>query len=94
MDSLTDAKFDGLRAQGFTGSISDMTLQWLQANGATSDNITDAWREMLTSKILDKPQAYQRNDWWFQVLGELGYSQGQLNSRALAFWQDGGIISP
>ena len=31
MPTLTNAKWDALRAQGFTGSISDMTLQWLQS---------------------------------------------------------------
>jgi hypothetical protein len=30
--------------------MSDMTLAWLQANGATSPAIPDAWREMLDSK--------------------------------------------
>jgi hypothetical protein len=48
---LVDAKWDSLRAQGFTGAMSDMTLQWLQANGATSDQISDAWLEMLTEQL-------------------------------------------
>ena len=48
--TVNDAKFAKLRGLGHTGSISDMTLQWLQANGATSPAIPDAWLEMLTAK--------------------------------------------
>jgi hypothetical protein len=70
-------------------------LQWLFANGATTaKTIPDAWREMLVSQ---RPTAdastYQRNDWWFFILGSLGYS-GQLNDRELEFWLDGGLIAP
>ena len=32
MPSLSDARFDALRALGHTGAVSDMLLQWLQAN--------------------------------------------------------------
>jgi hypothetical protein len=82
--TLADAKFDALRDQGFTGSISDMTLQWLQANGATSGSITDAWLEVL-------PGTGQRNDRWYTVLGGMGYT-GSLNDREFAFWVDGGVL--
>ena len=82
--TLADAKFDALRDQGFTGSISDMTLQWLQANGATSGSITDAWLEVL-------PGTGQRNDRWYTVLGGMGYT-GSLNDREFAFWVAGGVL--
>jgi hypothetical protein len=82
--TLADAKFDALRDQGFTGAISDMTLQWLQANGATSGSITDAWLEVL-------PGTGQRNDRWYTVLGGMGYT-GSLNDREFAFWVDGGVL--
>lgn len=39
MATLNDAKFDALRAQGFTGALSDMTLQWLQENIPKLDNL-------------------------------------------------------
>ena len=39
MASLTDAKFAALRFLGHTGSISDMMLQWLIANGPQSTNL-------------------------------------------------------
>jgi hypothetical protein len=82
--TLADAKFDALRDQGFTGTLSDMTLQWLQANGATSGSITDAWLEVL-------PGTGQRNDRWYTVLGGMGYT-GSLNDREFAFWVDGGVL--
>lgn len=91
MPTLSDERFGSLRAQGFTGATSDMMLQWLQANGATSPAVPDAWEEMLA--IQGFPYGH-RNDSWYAFLESLGYSQGQLNDRELAFWQDGGVLSP
>jgi len=52
---LVDAKWEALR-QNYTGAMSDMTLQWLQANGATSDQISDAWMEVLLSYLPVVPE--------------------------------------
>ena len=90
MATLSDEKFAALRTLTYTGSISDMTLQWLQANGATSDSISDAWEEMLAAQLVATPTG-QKNDDWFQLLGEKGYS-GSLTDRELAFWQAGGTF--
>jgi hypothetical protein len=90
MATISDARFDSLRGQGFTGATSDMILQWLQANGATSAAIPDAWAEMLAANGF----AYgQRNDSWYEFLGSLGYT-GNLNDRELQFWESGGTINP
>lgn len=89
MSTLNDAKFQALRDQGFVGTITDMTLQWLQLNGATSDSISDAWREMLAIEGFSG----QRNDAWFGYLGSLAFT-GHHNDRELAFWLGGGIIPP
>ena len=89
MPTLTDSKFDALRTQGFTGSISDMTLQWLKANGATSNAVPDAWGEML-ALYLKTPQ---RNSGWYELLGDEGYT-GSMNDRELQFWLAGGVLSP
>jgi len=86
--TLVDAKWDALRGQGFTGSISDMTLQWLQANGATSGQISDAWLEMLTDK---GAAGSQRSDMWYDLLGQMGY-EGALPDREFLFWVDGGLL--
>jgi hypothetical protein len=90
MATLSDSRFESLRTQGHTGATSDMILQWLQANGASSGAIPDAWEEMLAANGF----VYgQRNDAWFAFLGSLGY-EGSLNDRELAFWESGGTISP
>ena len=65
MPTVSDDRFESLRAQGFTGATSDMLLQWLQFNGATAKAIPDAWREML---ILLGYDPYQRNDAWRDYL--------------------------
>lgn len=81
------AKYNALQAQGFTGHINGMTLGWLQANGATSDNLPDAWKEMLTTQLgITMADAEHRSDMWFDVLGILGYT-GDITDRELAFWQ-------
>ena len=90
MATLMDARFEALRAQGFTGATSDMLLQWLQANGATSNALPDAWAEMLLSQGFLQPL---RSDAWYQLLGDLGF-EGNMNDRQLQFWLDGGGILP
>jgi hypothetical protein len=87
--SLIDAKWNALVGKGYTGSMSDMTLAWLQANGATSGHISDAWLEMLEAK----GGSGQRNDMWYDLLGTMGYT-GALPDRELQFWLDGGDPPP
>ena len=73
----------------------DMTLQWLRANGATDDDKTlaDAWNSMLTQQLgIPKDQATTRQDMWFEVLGNLGYT-GSISDRERAFWLDGGNLT-
>lgn len=88
--ALIDAKFNALRGKGYTGAMLDMTLQWLKANGATSNALADAWMEMLLLKTT-APIGRQHNDLWFQLLGQLGYT-GALPDRELAFWSAGGSL--
>jgi hypothetical protein len=90
MATISDARFEALRGQGFTGATSDMLLQWLQANGATANAVPDAWAEMLAANGFPYGQ---RNDSWYDLLGSLGYT-GALSDRELEFWdQGGGVIS-
>ena len=88
MGSLTDNRFNSLRSQGFTGSTSDMILQWLKANGATSNSIPDAWSEMLVSKGVSPI----RTEGWWELLDQMapsdvGRSMSDLNCW---FWSEGG----
>lgn len=60
-------EWNRLRALGYTGALSDMELAWLQANGATSTNLPDAWMEFLTAagfltgSRLDRELAYYQS---------------------------------
>jgi hypothetical protein len=92
MSTLVDLKFAALRSQGFTGSMSDMTLQWLQAGGATSGAIRDAWAEFLALQLGGSETGSFVDD-WFAYLGSLGYV-GSLRDREYQFWFDGGSASP
>ena len=90
MATLVDAKWDALST--YPGAMSDKTLAWLQANGATSNSIPDAWAEMLTAQGYPVPEEYHRNDAWFQLLRDAGYT-GSMNDMELPFWQDGGSFN-
>lgn len=96
MATLTDARFNSLRTQGFTGATSDMLLKWLQANGATAKAVPDAWREMLLNQVPTNPNFYHRNDRWYNYLDSIAPAEipRQLNSLELWFWKpvlDGGL---
>jgi hypothetical protein len=91
MATVTDAKFDALRALLHTGAMPEMTLSWLQAAGATSSSLPDAWNEMLAIKLITPVPTGQRNDDWFEYLGVLTHT-GSLNDRELAFWVSGGVL--
>ena len=88
MGSTTDLKFNALRAQGFTGSITDMTLQWLQNSGAISFSVSTAWDQMLQMNGYET----QRNDGWSDMLNDMGYVNGSLSDRAHQFWAAGGVL--
>ena len=50
--ALNDAKMAAIEAQlGYRTSMPDMTLAWLHLYGATSDNVADAWMEMLAVQL-------------------------------------------
>jgi len=92
MPTLTDSRFAALRAQLHTGSTSDMLLQWLFANGATTaETIPDAWEEFLVFSTGLDPSKYQRNDYMDAFLEQQGFVTGSLNDRELAFWAAGGV---
>lgn len=85
MTPTIDLKFTALRGLGFTGSISDMTLQWLQGNGATSNALPDAWIEYLAIE-LDTAATGVRTDDWFAFLRAEGHT-GSVNDMENQFWQ-------
>lgn len=87
MPTLVDERFRVLRGLGYTGATSDMILQWLQANGATSNAIPDAWREALLALTGLPPEDYHRNDYWREyLLTQVPNPPSQLNDLELAYW--------
>ena len=87
MTTKPDAKFAALRGLGYQGAMPEMTLQWLQANGATSAQLSTAWDEMLESKGFGPANP----DGWYDLLGSLGYT-GSISDRSRDFWIAGGIF--
>ena len=84
MATVTDAKFDALRAAGHTGSLTDMLLAWYQANGATSPQPNKAKREFLDALGYTHPDI---NYSWKKFLADRGYSF--YGDGSIGFWQDG-----
>lgn len=94
MATLSDARFEALRGQGFLGATNDMLLAWLQDNGATSPCLPDAWKEVLDA-IQPGPPG-NRSDQWFEWLFLNGYGapNKQLNDMEIDFWEAGGLLVP
>ena len=95
MSALSDVRFEALRTLLFTGGTGEMILQWLQDNGATSDCVPDAWKEMLDlelTKLVLVPTG-QRSDDWFALLRGLTHT-GSMNDMELQFWEAGGTFPP
>jgi hypothetical protein len=92
MATLLDCRHDALVAQFGSGHVSDLMIQWLQFNGATSPHITDAWDEVLT--LLVGPG--QHNDRWHEWLTANGYGapDEHINDAETDFWCSGGLLVP
>ena len=88
--STVDVKYAALAALGYEGALPDRELQWLQANGATSNILPQAWSEMVASKGYGYPYAVQ-NGWMF-VLKDQGYT-GALPDMEWHFWNNGGTFT-
>lgn len=91
MPTLNDCRLTALVGMFGAGHVNDLLLLWLQANGATSSNLNDAWYEMLVAHQIVTP--FHRNDAWYELLGSLGYT-GSLNDREHEFWCVGGGVLP
>jgi len=92
MPHRSDSRLEALRGQGFTGATNDMLLQWLQANGASSNALPDAWREAAIAQGYPEAE-YQFNDAWFSILEGYGYT-GALPDKWKQFWEAGGTFNP
>lgn len=86
--SVVDDKFQALGDLGFTGTLNDRELQWLQSLGATSDILPQAWKEAM---IALGQTDYDRNSSFYDFLGTAGY-EGSYNDRAAQFWANGAVL--
>lgn len=56
MSQVNDCKYNALSAVFGSGHINDLILKFLQANGATSNNINDAWSEVFGGGVTPPPE--------------------------------------
>ena len=93
MTSLTDCRYAAYTAiTGTKGHINNEFLGWLQANGATSNNLVAAQLEFLTGQGVAKASLPEM---WHAFYATMGATQSHRNDRAKYFWCDlGGSIGP
>jgi len=94
MSQLNDCKHTALVTQHGAGHTNDLLLLWLQANGATSPQINDAWHEMLVVQGAVAP--FHINDAWHEWLTTNGYGapNKHINDAETDFWCSGGNLVP
>jgi hypothetical protein len=81
-----DEKYSALG--GPPSHIDDLEIAFLQANGATSDNVNTAWREYLTARGFTTGNY---NTDMFAYLGSKGYT-GALPDRLAQWWAAGAPV--
>lgn len=78
MSQTNDLEYTALGLLGFEGSLNDRELAWLQGEGATSNQLNDAWLEVIaTTAINDGKLAY------FLANGGTG---DHINDAENSFW--------
>ena len=84
MPTVNDTKFDALRTLGYTGSIGDMELVYLQALGATANTVQDAWKQIIDATFpVELPALNEGMFAYFKLQGAVGES---FNDVAISFW--------
>jgi hypothetical protein len=82
-DELSNSIYDSLRLLGYTGTVTDMLLQYYLARGATSNSLTDAEIEFLGVKGFTTGTI---DDRWTNYLISLGYS-GTITDMKYQYWK-------
>ena len=82
--TLVDCRFDALRAEGFTGSTSDMLMQYWTSLGGTGGTLVDLHFSALEALGRTEGTLMDR---WFTYLGALGY-EGSIRDKEYAYWCD------
>ena len=65
-------------------AVPDMEIEWLQSQGATSNDRMDAWEEFLTIKGFPYTTYPDARRSWLESLGFTGATEDMLNQ----YWQD------
>jgi hypothetical protein len=76
--------YDSLRLRGYTGTVTDMLLQYYKANGATSNSLQDAESEFLIVKGFTFGS---NTDKWFAYLRSLSFT-GTVTDMLFNYWKD------
>lgn len=76
--------YDSLRLRGYTGTVTDMLLQYYKANGATSNSLQDAESEFL---ILKGFTLGSNTDKWYAYLRSLSFT-GTVTDMLFNYWKD------
>lgn len=84
MSTLNDLARQYFDAQGYTGDWNRQFVQFLQAGGATSENLMEAQQEYLAANIVGTATGNVTDD-WMAYLGEQGHT-GARGDRELQFW--------
>jgi len=95
MPTRIDCEYEVLKAEGFSGTISEKELAWLKANGAVSKNIPDAWNEFLTAQGQPTPGTLidRRRNWLLGLIGVIPEVGSAWIDLWKYFWCDlGGAI--
>jgi len=82
-DELSNSIYDSLRLLGYTGTVTDMLLQYYLARGATSNSLTDAELEFLITKGFTTGTV---DDRWVDYLNSLGYV-GTITDMKYQYWK-------
>ena len=95
MTSRIDCEFEVLKNAGFVGTIFDMEMAWLNANGGTGATIADAWAAFLTARGIPGPGAsLDRRLAWLKSYPPPVESRGTFIDAWKWFWCVRGSATP
>lgn len=91
MPNVNDKKLESLQTSLSVtgGNIDDHEIAWLQSHGATSDQINEAWREVMLLNGASSPNV---NDAAKEFLDTIGTPYGHITDSWWWFWTQIGDI--
>jgi hypothetical protein len=85
--AINALSYNALGAKGYTGTLNERMLAYLQASGATSDNLPTAWQQVLVGLGYSD----NINESLYKFLGAAPRSYtGTINERLYKWWTAGG----